>query len=130
MSRKRIYKMHDNEKHYVANQTLGGFASTTNPNDAKVFNLENDNDRKLHDFIVSNYNAISEETLENKKTGGIRMNYFKITGLDNGIEIEPYIIETWGNVPHLEVYGDKARYVEPISKKKAMELIEQGVELV
>lgn len=62
---KRIYKMHDNEKHYVANQTLGGFASTTNPNDAKVFNLENDNDRKLHDFIVSNYNAISEETLEN-----------------------------------------------------------------
>lgn len=32
--------------------------------------------------------------------------------------------------PHLEVYGDKARYVEPISKKKAMELIEQGVELV
>lgn len=63
-----------------------------------------------------------------RTSGG--MNYFKITGLDNGIEIEPYIIETWGNVPHLEVYGDKARYVEPISKKKAMELIEQGVELV
>ena len=59
-----------------------------------------------------------------------RTRYFLITGLDNGIEIEPYIIETWGNVPHLEVYGDKARYVEPISKKKAMELIEQGVELV
>ena len=63
-----------------------------------------------------------------RTSGG--MNYFKITGLDNGTEIEPYIIETWGNVPHLEVYGDKARYVEPISKKKAMELIEQGVELV
>lgn len=61
-----------------------------------------------------------------------RTRYFLITGLDNGIEIEPYIIEIWGNVPHLEGYleGDKARYVEPISKKKAMELIEQGVELV
>ena len=62
---KRIYKMQDNEKHYVAHQTLGGFASTTNPNDAKVFNLENDSDKKLHDFIVNNYDAISEETLEN-----------------------------------------------------------------
>ena len=46
-----------------------------------------------------------------------RTRYFLITGLDNGGNWA-LPLETWDNVPHLEVYGDKARYVEPISKKK------------
>ena len=59
-----------------------------------------------------------------------RTRYFLITGLDEGKEITPYIVETYASAPDLEARGDMSRSYEPISKKKAMELIEQGVELV
>ena len=52
--------------------------------------------------------------------------YFKITGLDNGIEIEPYGVETNGESPTISVglYGDKVRYYEPITKEEYNKLIE------
>lgn len=50
--------------------------------------------------------------------------YFKITGLDNGIEIEPYGVETNGSCPTLNVglYGDRVRYYEPITKEDYQKL--------
>ena len=50
--------------------------------------------------------------------------YFKITGLDNGIPIEPYGVETNGSYPHISVglYGDKVRYYEPITKEEYRQL--------
>ena len=53
--------------------------------------------------------------------------YFKITGLDNGIEIEPYGVETNGSCPTLNVglYGDRVRYYEPITKEEYNKLIER-----
>jgi len=46
--------------------------------------------------------------------------YFKITGLDEGIPIEPYGVETNGACPMLNVglYQDKVRYYEPITKEE------------
>ena len=53
--------------------------------------------------------------------------YFKITGLDNGIPIEPYGVETNGSCPTLNVglYGDRVRYYEPITKEEYNKLIER-----
>ena len=50
--------------------------------------------------------------------------YFKITGLDNGTEIEPYGVETNGSCPTLNVglYGDRVRYYEPITKEEYEQL--------
>jgi len=53
--------------------------------------------------------------------------YFKITGLDNGIPIEPYGVETNGAPPTLNVglYGDRVRYYEPITKEEYNKLMER-----
>ena len=53
--------------------------------------------------------------------------YFKITGLDSGIPIEPYAVKTNGACPELNVglYGDRVRYYEPITKEEYNKLIER-----
>jgi len=56
------------------------------------------------------------------------MNYFKITGLENGEPIEPYGVETDASYPS-EVsrshYMDSAIYYEPISKNEYEELLKE-----
>ena len=53
------------------------------------------------------------------------MNYFKITGYDNGEPIEPYGVETYASSPTIIIYGsyqDKVRYYEPITKEEYQKL--------
>lgn len=56
------------------------------------------------------------------------MNYFKITGFENGEPIEPYGVATYSSYP-LEVsrshYMDSAIYYEPITKEEYNELIKK-----
>lgn len=55
----------------------------------------------------------------------MKYNYFKITGLDNGHEIEPYGVKTMSDYPdysHFNVFGDAVRYYEPISKEEYLKL--------
>jgi hypothetical protein len=52
--------------------------------------------------------------------------YYKITGLDNGIPIEPYGVETnGGEYPEIYIglYQDKVRYYEPITKEEYNKLM-------
>lgn len=55
------------------------------------------------------------------------MNYFKITGLDNGIPIEPYGVETHGACPEINIglYRDSVRYYEPITKEEYLQLTDR-----
>lgn len=49
------------------------------------------------------------------------MNYFEITGLDEGRPIKPYVVATNDRVPSVcldERYDDSVRYYEPISKEQ------------
>ena len=51
--------------------------------------------------------------------------YFKITGFDNGVPIEPYGVETNGAACpdiHARLYGDRVRYYEPITKEEYQKL--------
>ena len=50
--------------------------------------------------------------------------YYKITGLDNGVPIEPYGVETNGACPelHATLYGDRVRYYEPITEEEYQKL--------
>lgn len=52
------------------------------------------------------------------------MKYYLITGLDEGIEIEPYVIDDKNEDLnyHLSCYGDSARYSQKITKERALEL--------
>ena len=52
------------------------------------------------------------------------MNYFKITGFDNGEPIEPYCVETYASYPEIiiELYCDSVRYYEPITEEEYNEL--------
>jgi len=53
------------------------------------------------------------------------MNYFKITGFDYGVEIEPYGVETYASYPIFNVglYGAyRVRYYEPITKEEYQKL--------
>ena len=57
------------------------------------------------------------------------MNYFKITGLENGVPIEPYVVETYASYPtevRRSQYMDSAIYYEPITEKDYNELIKKG----
>lgn len=58
------------------------------------------------------------------------MNYFKITGFDEGEPIEPYGVETYSSYPQLNIglYQDSVRYYEPISKKEYQELTKNYME--
>ena len=55
------------------------------------------------------------------------MNYFKITGLENGVPIEPYGVETYGSYPVINIglYQDSVRYYEPITKEEYNKLIQK-----
>ena len=50
--------------------------------------------------------------------------YYKITGLDSGIPIEPYGVETNGACPIINIglYQDSVRYYEPITKDEYRKL--------
>jgi hypothetical protein len=55
------------------------------------------------------------------------MNYFKITGFENGDPIEPYGVETYSSYPIINVglYADSVRYYEPITKEEYNKLIQK-----
>lgn len=58
------------------------------------------------------------------------MNYFKITGFDNGEPIEAYGVETYSSYPEINngLYGDSVRYYEPITEEEYNKLIQtEGV---
>lgn len=58
--------------------------------------------------------------------------YFLITGLDDGVGIEPYIVETDGSEPYAVInipHGDHSRQAQEISKSEVIELMKQGIEL-
>jgi len=58
--------------------------------------------------------------------------YFLITGLSNGIEIDPYMVETFGDLPYVIVnppYGDEVRYYEELSEHDVIENMKKGIEL-
>lgn len=61
------------------------------------------------------------------------MNYFKITGFENGEPIEPYGVETYSSYP-LEVnrsqYMDSAIYYEPITEQEYKKLISNDSQVV
>lgn len=61
-----------------------------------------------------------------KKKRRKKMNYFKITGYDNGEPIEPYGVETYSSSPIIIIqsnsYQDHVRYYEPISKEEYQKL--------
>lgn len=70
-----------------------------------------------------------EKPLKGKKKMS-KVRRFRITGMDNGYPIEPYIVETdyKGNIDiHLSAHGDSVRYYEELSdsqsKKKELEKI-------
>ena len=52
------------------------------------------------------------------------MNYFKITGYDNGEPIEAYGVETYSSYPIISIgsYHDQVRYYEPITKEEYQKL--------
>jgi hypothetical protein len=62
--------------------------------------------------------------IKKKKRRIEKMNYFKITGYDNGEPIEPYGVETYASSPTIIIgpYQDKVRYYEPISEKEYRKL--------
>ena len=55
------------------------------------------------------------------------MNYFLITGLDNGEPIEPYGVETDASYPVINtgLNHDSVRYYEPITKEEYYKLIKK-----
>ncbi len=55
------------------------------------------------------------------------MNYFKITGFENGEPIEPYGVETYSSYPEINIGRnyDSVRYYEPITKKEYEELMKK-----
>ena len=55
------------------------------------------------------------------------MNYFLITGLDNGEPIEPYAVATYSSYPEsiMGTYGDSVRYYEPITREEYYKLIKK-----
>ena len=55
--------------------------------------------------------------------------FFLITGLDAGVGIEPYIVETYASAPDLEVRGDMSRSYEQITEQRVKELTKQGVQI-
>lgn len=52
--------------------------------------------------------------------------YFLVTGLTNGEPIDPFIYETDGYLPYIECHGDCARYVEPITQEKVIQLLKEN----
>lgn len=60
------------------------------------------------------------------------MNYFKITGFENGDPIEPYGVETYASYPIINIglYADSVRYYEPITKKEYEKLIKKEMEML
>ena len=61
----------------------------------------------------------------------MRTNYFLITGMDEGVAIKPYMVETYNASPYLleNEYGDSVRYYEPLTKDEVIQLMKKGVEL-
>ncbi len=59
------------------------------------------------------------------------MNYFKITGSENGVPIEPYGVETYASYPVINVglYADSVRYYESITKEEYKKLIQKEMEI-
>lgn len=59
------------------------------------------------------------------------MRYFLITGLDEGNQIQPYIVETEADFPQLQQnnFGDSVRYYEPITEREVIELLKNGIEI-
>lgn len=57
------------------------------------------------------------------------MKYYLITGLDSGVPIEPYIVETEADFP--ETYqsknGDLVRYSTPLTKEEVDEHVKNGI---
>ena len=55
------------------------------------------------------------------------MNYFKITGFENGDPIEPYGVETYASYPIINNSRnyDSVRYYEPITKEEYNKLIQK-----
>ena len=55
------------------------------------------------------------------------MNYFKITGLENGEPIEPYVVATHSSYPIINNSRnyDSVRYYEPITKEEYDKLIKK-----
>jgi len=57
------------------------------------------------------------------------MNYFKITGFENGEPIEPYGVKTDASHPSevhfISSYQDRAIYYEPITKEEYDKLMNQ-----
>ena len=55
------------------------------------------------------------------------VNYFIITGFENGEPIEPYVIETYSAYPYINMglYQDSVRYYEPITEEEYNKLIQK-----
>jgi hypothetical protein len=54
---------------------------------------------------------------------------FLVTGLNEGKEIDPYMLETDGNVPYIDEYGDMARYVDELSEAVVKDNLKNGIPL-
>jgi hypothetical protein len=59
------------------------------------------------------------------------MNYFKITGFENGEPIESYGVETYSSYPIINNSRnhDSVRYYEPITKEEYDKLIQKEMEM-
>ncbi len=71
--------------------------------------------------LPKHYNKGAANKSRSKKgEKGEKMNYFKITGLDEGEPIEPYGVVTYSTRPMISngLYQDTVRYYEPITKEE------------
>ena len=58
------------------------------------------------------------------------INYYLITGLDCGVEIEPFIVETLSPpLAYLQERVDMVRYYQVLTEAEAKKLIALGVEV-
>ena len=57
--------------------------------------------------------------------------YYLITGLDEGVEITPYIIDTRDSDLefHLHSYGDMSRRYTPLSSDEVIDHMRKGIEI-
>lgn len=101
--------------------------------------LDNDHTRYKQD-IIDAINAGIVYTIQDLMYLGVTdmkevhpmRRYFLITGLDDGNPIEPYMVETNGELPYViqnPPYGDHARYCQDIGRTEVIDNMKKGMVL-
>lgn len=84
---RKVYTVAEGKREYAYFPIPYGWATTQNPEDAKIFDLENRSEKAQHDYIINNFNGVSEETTEN---GG----WMKVEKVETPVKQTPVKEET------------------------------------